>query len=193
MGLRADGCQSGPGNEGAMSMTRGVMGILIVTGIEGAKGCAEAVSARLGLEVDVAAGRRAALEALRRREYLAVVIDATLAECDGAAAEAIWDRAGLAIPLQINFAVCGAARLAREVRAGLRRRKQEQMLSWRAATAAMETEMKSTVAGLLLNSQLALSSSGVPLAAVEKMRKVAELAGNLQRQLSSWRDTRAAA
>lgn len=169
------------------------MSILMVTGIDGAKSCAEAVSASLGLEVDVAAGRRAALEVLRRREYLAVVMDDTLAECDPAAAEAIWDRAGLAIPLQINFAVCGAARLAREIRAGLRRRKREQTLSWRAAAEAMETEMKSTAAGLLLNSQLALSSGGVPAAAAEKMRKVAELAGNLQRQLSAWRDERAAA
>lgn len=171
----------------------GAMGILMVTGIEGARSCADAVGAGLGFEVVVVEDRKAALEALRRREYLAVVMDETLAGCDPAAAEAIWEHAGLAIPLQINFALCGTARLAREIRAGLRRRKREQMLSWRAAAEAMETEMKSTVAGLLLNSQLALSGSGVPTAVEEKIRKVAELAGNLQRQLSSWRDTRAAA
>ena len=169
------------------------MGILMVTGIEAAKSCAESVGVGLGLEVQVVGERRAALEALRRREYLAVVVDETLAECDPAAAEAIWEHAGLAIPLQINFAVCGAPRLAREIRAGLRRRKREQMLSWRAAAESMETEMKSTVAGLLLNSQLALSGSGAPAAVAEKMRKVAELAGILQRQLGAWRDTRAAA
>lgn len=169
------------------------MGILMVTGIEGAKSCADVVGAGLGVEVDVVEERRAALDALRRREYLAVVVDATLAECEPAAAEAIWEQAGLAIPLQINFAVCGAARLTREIRAGLRRRKREQTLAWRAAAEAMETEMKSTVAGLLLNSQLALSGSGLPTAVVEKIRKVAELAGNLQRQLGAWRDTRAAA
>ena len=166
------------------------MGILIVTGIDEAKSCAEIVGASLGLKADAATGRRAALEALRRREYLAVIVDETLAECDPAAAEAIWDHAGLAIPLQINFAVCGAARLVREIRADLRRRKREQTLSWRAAVEAMETEMKSTVAGLLLNSQLALSGGGGPAAAAEKMRKVAELAGNLQRQLSAARETR---
>ena len=165
------------------------MSILMVTGIDGAKSCAEAVGAGLGLEVDVVKERKAALEALRRREYLAVVMDETLAECAPAAAEAIWEHSGLAIPLQVNFAVCGAARLAREIRAGLRRRKREQMLSWRAAGEAMETEMTPTVAGLLLNSQLALSGSGVPPAAAEKIRKVAELAGNLQRQFSALRDT----
>jgi hypothetical protein len=40
-----------------------------------------------------------------------VVVDETMAECDPAAAEAIWERSGLAIPLQINFALSGAARL----------------------------------------------------------------------------------
>ena len=83
------------------------MSILIVTGIEGARNCAAVVAAQLGMEVEVADGRKAALAALRRREFAAVVVDETMAECDPAAAEAIWEHAGLAIPLQINFALSG--------------------------------------------------------------------------------------
>lgn len=157
----------------------------MVTGMEGARNCAAVVSAQLGAEVEVAEGRKAALAALRKREFQAVVVDETLAECDPAAAEAIWERAGLAIPLQINFALAGAARLIREIRAGLRRREREQMLARRAAAVVMETELKSTVAGLLLHSQLALSGSGVPTPVAEKIRVVAELAGSLRRQLSA--------
>jgi len=56
-------------------------------------------------------GRKTALAALRHREFLAVVLDETMAECDPAAAEAVWGRAGLAIPVQINFALSGSARL----------------------------------------------------------------------------------
>ena len=96
------------------------MSILMVTGIEGARNCAAVVGAQLGMEVEVAEGRRAALAALRRREFLALVIDESLAECDPAAAEKICDNAGLAIPMQINFAVSGAARLIREIRAALK-------------------------------------------------------------------------
>lgn len=169
------------------------MSILMVTGIEGARNCAAAVSAQLGTEVEVAEHRKAALEALRRSEFEAVVVDETLAECDPAATEAIWDRARLAIPLQINFALAGAARLVREIRAGLRRREREQMLARRAAAAAMETEMKSTLAGLLLHSQLALSGNGIPLPVAEKIRKVAELAGSLRQQLSGPRSARSGA
>jgi hypothetical protein len=160
------------------------MSILMVTGIEGARNCAAVVGAQLGMEVQVAEGRKAALAALRRGEFLAVVVDETMAECDPAAAEAICERAGLAIPLQINFALSGAARLTREIRAALHRREREQTLARRAAAAAIETELKTTVAGLLLNSQLALSGGDVPTPLAEKLRVVADLAGNLRQQLS---------
>jgi hypothetical protein len=153
--------------------------------VEGARNCAEVVSAQLGLEVEVAEGRKTALAALRRREFTAVVVDETLAECDPAAAEAIWDRAGLAIPLQINFALSGAARLIREIRAALHRREREQTVARRAAEAAIERELKSTVAGLLLNSQLALSVGDVPAPLAERLRVVADLAGSLRQQLSA--------
>jgi len=161
------------------------MNILIVTGIEGARNCAAVVGTQLGMEVEVAEGRKAALAALRTHEFAAVVVDETMAECDPAAAEAIWERSGLAIPLQINFALSGAARLIREIRAALHRREREQSLARRAAAAAMETELKNTVAGLLLHSQLALSGNEVPSAVAEKLRVVADLAGNLRQQLAA--------
>ena len=150
------------------------MSILMVTGIEGARNCAAVVSAQLGMDVEVAEGRKAALAALRRREFSAVVVDETMAECDPAAAETIWEHAGLAIPLQINFALSGAARLIREIRAALHRREREQALARRAAAAAIEAELKGTVAGLLLHSQLALNGSEVSSPVAERLRMVAE-------------------
>jgi CheY-like chemotaxis protein len=166
------------------------MSILIVTGIEGARNCAAVVAAQLGMEIEVAEGRKAALTALRRREFAAVVVDETMAECDPAAAEAIWEQSGLAIPLQINFALSGAARLTREIRAALHRREREQALARRAAAAAIETELKSTVAGLLLHSQLALNGSEVPAPVADKLRVLADLVGNLRQQLNTPTATR---
>jgi hypothetical protein len=166
------------------------MSILMVTGIEGARNCAAVVGGQLGMDVEVAEGRKAALTALRRREFSAVVVDETMAECDPAAAEAICERAGLAIPLQINFALSGAARLTREIRAALHRREREQMLARRAAAAAIETELKTTIAGLLLHSQLALSGSEQSSPIADKLRMVADLAGNLRQQLSAPLETR---
>lgn len=160
------------------------MSILMITGIEGAKNCAEAVGEQLGMEVQVAENRRMTLSALKKREFYVVLLDSTLAECDPAGAEAIWAEAGLAIPLQINFALSGAARLVREIKAALHRRQREQALASRAAAAAIETELKSTIAGLLLNSELALKGSGVPQNVAERLRTVADLAGTLRQQLS---------
>jgi len=167
------------------------MSILLVTGIEGARNCADVVQKHLNMEVAVAEGRKAALALLRQREFAAVVVDETVTACDPAAAEAIWERAGLAIPMQINFALSGAARLVREIRAALHRRAKEQELARRAAAAAVESEVKSTVAGLLLQSQLALSSSDAASPVAERLRMVASLAGDLRRQLSATGETRA--
>jgi hypothetical protein len=161
------------------------MSILMVMRIEGAHHCAAAISAQLGMEVEVAAGRKPALAALRKREFAAVVVDETLAECDPKATEAIWERAGLAIPVQINFALSDAARIVREVRAALHRRERELLLARKAAATAIETELKTTVAGLLLHSQLALAGSGIPAPLAERLRMVAELAGSLSQQLSA--------
>lgn len=165
--------------------------ILMVTGIEGARNCASVVGAQLGMDVEVAEGRKMALAALRRREFVAVVVDETIAECDPAVAERIWEQAGLAIPLQVNFALSGAARLIREIRAALHRREREQALAHRAAAAAIEAEFKGTVAGLLLHSQLALSGGEVPAIIAERLRTVATLAGNLRQQLSAPLEARA--
>ena len=164
------------------------MSILMVTGIEGARNCADAVSRQLGMEVEVAEGRRSAIAALRQREFAAVIVDETTAECDPAAADAIWEKAGAAIPLQVNFALSGTARLVREIRAALHRREREQLVAHRAAAAAVEAELKSTVAGLLLHSQLALSSSDASSPVTEKLKIVADLVADLRRQLNRGRE-----
>jgi signal transduction histidine kinase len=180
------GWRSGqPPNEHWKILRERAMSILLVTGIEGARNCAEVVSKNLGTDVEVADGRKGALATLRQKEFSAVVVDDTIAECDPAGAEAIWERAGLAIPLQVNFALSGAARLIREIRGALHRREREQNLARNAAAAAIESELKSTVAGLLLQSELALSGMDAASPAVERVRMVADLAGNLRRQLAT--------
>ena len=161
------------------------MSILFVTGIEGARNCADVIGNQLEMEVAIAEGRKTALALLRQREFAAVVVDETVADCDPAAAEAIWERSGLAIPIQINFAVSGAARLLREIRAALHRREREQELARRAAAAAVESELKTTLAGLLLQSQLALSTTDAASPVAERLKIVASLAGDLRRQLSA--------
>jgi hypothetical protein len=49
----------------------------------------------------------------------------------------------------------------------------------------IDTELKTTVTGLLLHSQLALADAQTPAPIAEKLRIVANLAGVLHRQLSA--------
>ncbi len=157
--------------------------VLMITAIAGVESCSANLARALGSTVEVATTRKAGLALLRRNEYSIVIVDDSMAESDPAAAELLWKNAGLAVPLQINFAISGPARLVREVRAALARREQERSLAMKAAASTMESEMRSAVTGLLLQSQLALAEPGVrePLAA--KLRMMAELAGNLRAQL----------
>ena len=53
------------------------------------------------------------------------------------------------------------------------------------AAAAIEIELKTTVAGLLLHSQLALSGSESSSPIADRLRMVADLAGSLRQQLSA--------
>lgn len=157
--------------------------ILIVTAIPKGESCAEELARQLRCAVAVASNRKAALSTLRRQEFTIVVVDDAIAESDTAGADLLWRHAGLAVPLQINFAISSVPRIAREVRSAIDRREQEQMLAMRAAASVLQSELKSTVAGLLLQSELALAEPSVPVSVTAKLRTVVELAGNLRQQL----------
>src|ERR1700761_3170314 len=157
--------------------------VLIVSPMADVTQVAESLSTTLGCPVKVAIGHRAGVAELRRRPYSVVVVDDCMAEANPAATEMLWQSMGMAVPLQINFAFHGGARLAREVKAALGRCEQQQVLALRAAASLLENELKSTVTGLLLQSQLALAEPALPPKLTVKLELVAELAGNLRRRL----------
>src|ERR1700761_5542922 len=110
-----------------------VQRVLLVSALSGAKNCAAAIMQQMGLDVEVVPGRREALDPLRAGSYDAVIVEDALAEGDPRGAEVLWKMAGLAIPMQVNFALTGSARLVRDLRAALARREQEQGAAERAA------------------------------------------------------------
>jgi len=142
-----------------------------------------ALSSALGCTVKLAAGHRAGVTELRHRDYSVVVVDDCMAEANPAATEVLWRSLGMAVPVQINFALHGGSRLAREVQAAIGRREQQQVLALRAAASLLENELKSTVTGLLLQSQLALAEPQLTPKLAGKLELVAELAGSLRRRL----------
>lgn len=160
-----------------------VQRVLVVSALSGAGNCAAAIMQQMGLDVNVVPERHEALEALRTGSYAAVIVDDALAENDPRGAEVLWKMAGLAIPMQVNFALTGSARLVRDLRAALARREQEQDAAQRAALKTVESELRNTVSGLLLHAQLALRDTKPSPQLEQRLRLMAELAGNLKQRL----------
>ncbi len=157
--------------------------VLIVSPMADAAQVALSLSSALSCSVKVAAGHRAGVTELRHRDYSVVVVDDCMAEANPAATEVLWQNLGMAVPVQINFAFHGGSRLTREVKAAISRGEQQQVLALRAAASLLENELKSTVTGLLLQSQLALAEPQLPAKVAGKLELVAELAGSLRRRL----------
>lgn len=157
--------------------------ILMITGIAGAENCAAVLSKQFGLMVETAASRKEALAALRGRDFALIVIDQSLVEHTADGMDSLLKCAGLAIPLEINFAISGCGRVVREVRAALLRREREQDLALSAAATSIQSEIRETVAGLLLQTQLALAEPGVPPPLAERLQLLLELAAGLRQRL----------
>jgi hypothetical protein len=158
---------------------------LIITNIEEMEATAATLAARLELTVEIASSRAAAVRLLNRRTYAVVILDQNLAEADREGADLVWKGAGLAIPLQVNFALAGSARLEREIRAALLRRQREQQQARAAAAAALDAELKNAVTGFLLESRLALEETGVPPPLADRLRRLAEMAEAMRERLGN--------
>ncbi|MBV8673612.1 MAG: hypothetical protein JOZ33_09280 [Acidobacteriaceae bacterium] len=158
-------------------------GILMVTGITGAENCAAVLSKQFGMPVEKAGNRREALAALRRREFAIVVMDESLVESREPSSDSLLKHAGLAIPLEINFAISGCGRLVREVRAALSRREREQEAVLSAAATSIESELRETVTGLLLQTQLSFTEPGISPQLSERLRLILELVVALRQKL----------
>jgi hypothetical protein len=156
---------------------------LIVTAMDGIESQAAELAGRLHVTVEIASSRAAALRLLSRRGYAMVVVDQILADSDPEGCDLIWKNAGMAIPLQINFALAGSARLEREMRGALVRREREQHLAAAAATAALDDELKNAITGFLLESQLALEEENIPPHVESRLRTLAGMADQLRERL----------
>ena len=157
--------------------------VLIISPMTDAMSFAATLGLALGCVVHVAGSHRAGVIALRHRDYAVVVVDDCLAEANVEAVDLLWQSLGAAIPVRVNFAFSGESRLAREVQAAILRREQQRVVAVRAAVTQLTNELKSTVTGLLLQSQLALAEPQLTVRLTGKLTLVAELAGNLRQRL----------
>jgi CheY-like chemotaxis protein len=155
--------------------------ILLVSTDSLAQPIADMLRRDLDASVETAQTRREALTALRHEEFSLVLLEEALASLDLEGVDALYAAAGAAPVLEINFAICSAQRVLRQVKSALARRRQDEQLARAAAAVSLENELNSSLAGLLLESQLALRQADPVLA--PKLRHLVELAGTLRDQL----------
>jgi len=157
--------------------------ILMITAIAGAENCAAVLSKQFGVVVETARSRKEGLVALRRHEFVLIVVDQSLVEHPEDAIDSLLKHAGVAIPLEINFAISGCGRVVREVRAALLRREREKYLALSAAASSIRSDLRDAIAGLLLQAQLALVEPGIAPQLAERLQLLLELASNLRQRL----------
>ena len=157
--------------------------ILLIAGSRSASECAAAIQRATGERVRVAADFRRATTLLRAGEFSAVILDQAFWDADPAAGELLLERAGTAIPVIVNLAICGRERVVRDVRAALCRREREQRLAMKAAATLLRNQLNSSVTSILLSSQLALASPSLPPGLEAKLRAVALAAEQMRSRL----------
>ena len=159
--------------------------VLLITASKNATQFIAASDHDLGEQVELAASLQQGAVKLKAAEFSAIVVDQSLLDVNPDASDALWQYAGTAIPVFANFAISGADRVIRDLRAALIRRQKEQVLAARAAQAALRNELTGAVAGILLSSELALAQPGLPATITDKLRSVYDLAVQLKTRLEN--------
>jgi hypothetical protein len=177
--------ENGNAERTASSSPSALVAALMITRLEGMEAAAAAMADKAGISVEIATTQTAALRLLERRSYAVVILDQLFADADPEGAEVIWYQAGLAIPVQMSFALAGSERLEREVRTALARRQREVQLAAAAAAASLDTELKNAVTGFLLESQLALAETEIPPQIESRLRTLAAMADRMRMRLGN--------
>ncbi len=157
--------------------------VLLVTAMQGAEHLAMTLSEGATVVVEVARSRRAALAALRRQPYAAVIVDAALPMNEVTDTEMLWQNAAGAVPLELDLAALGGTSIVRLLRSVLERRSELEAIVRQDVTRAMADDLRSTVTGMLLQSDLALRDQTLSPALEERFRQLRSMADDLRMRL----------
>ena len=116
--------------------------ILLVTSSPRAQECAAALRESTTGPVDVAESLHRAAKYLRTVNYSAVVVDQLLMDAEPVEGEMLAQQMEMATPLYVNFAISGIARVVRELRLALLRRKKEESNARLSAQHNLRNELK---------------------------------------------------
>ncbi|HXY02275.1 MAG TPA: hypothetical protein VEI49_01805 [Terriglobales bacterium] len=159
--------------------------ILLLSSLGKAKDCAQALEEASQEKVALCPTVEDAIEKLQTQEFSAVIVDQLLLDSGLDHDEVICKHLGSAVPVYANFAISGVARVVREFRCALDRRKREVLDARENAVQSLRQELKDTITALLLCCQMALKVPQLPEEAEGKMHDVEVLAKALSAKLTA--------
>ena len=136
---------------------------------------------QLGATVTSVEDRRECQETLQHNLFHVVLLEETVTLENPAAAEALYQAAGQALVLEINFGLASADRVLRQVRCALAHRMRDEQKTRAALKVTLQNELSASLSGLLLESQLALHHAAPE--AVPLLDHLVRLAESLCQQL----------
>jgi signal transduction histidine kinase len=157
--------------------------ILLISSLKEANACTRVLEDACGEPVQLCSDLPEAVVRLATQEFSAVVLDQLLLDAEPEEAEAVLKNLGSAVPVYVNFAIAGIARVVRELRSALQRRKREVLAARRDAEQALRHELNDTVTALLLSCEMALRVPDLPELAENKMHDVEALAREVSAKL----------
>ena len=120
---------------------------------------------------------------LRRQPFCAIIVDETLPANEVTSGDLLWQNAGGAVPLELDLRSLGSAALIRLLRSMLERRSEMEALVREDLTRSMAEELRSTVTGMLLQSDLALRDQNLSPALEGRVRQLRAMADDLRLRL----------
>lgn len=157
--------------------------LLLVAPEPPASAVAQALRRELEAHVEIAPHGRAALMALRREEFNLILLEENLGAAEPDATESLFVAAAAAPVLELNFGTWGIERIVRQVRGAIQRRAGDEAKARLAVSNALQNELNASLAGLLLESQLALRHAGPEI--LPTLQHLIGLASELREQLRS--------
>lgn len=159
--------------------------IILVTTSSRARECALAIEQVTHQNTQIATSLAKAVAYLQTYDFDALVLDESFHQTEMSAVNLLLDHAGVAMPIYVNLALHGAARVGREVNTGLLRAVREKLSAMRSAENALRNELRGEVTGILLNSELALREPTLPEHTAEKIQVMHDLAERMRSKLES--------
>jgi hypothetical protein len=145
--------------------------LLLITGCNRAKECADELTRVTRLRVELAESLVKAAALTRRKDYQAIIVEHWLAEADTRLWEEVLANSG-AMPVYVNMAVTGKERLVRDVQNALKRQQQTRLLAMKSAEGTLRSELREAITAILLNSELALAADELPITVQGKLQAV---------------------